>query len=34
MLMFRSPKEKTPDYYKPQITNDGYDIGIPLKDIK
>jgi hypothetical protein len=23
MLMFRSPKERTPEYYVPQMTNDG-----------
>ena len=24
MLMFRSPKEKTPEFYDPQITFDGH----------
>ena len=34
MLMFRSPKERTPDYYDPQITSEGQYIGVkpwPLK---
>lgn len=24
MLMFRSPKERTPEFYAPKITNDGH----------
>ncbi|CAI2370324.1 unnamed protein product [Moneuplotes crassus] len=28
MLMFRSPNERTPDFYAPNITNDGFQIGV------
>lgn len=27
MLMFRSPKERTPEFYAPRITNDGHLLG-------
>lgn len=30
MLMFRSPSEKTPGFYAPKITNDGFHIGVKL----
>jgi hypothetical protein len=28
MLMFRSPKEKTPGFYEVKVTNDGWSIDI------